>query len=62
VISGSEVELHIQGLSEGPEKMGNELRTAIRSDMRRNAMFGKYVEDKKFSELDGSDGVMSWNE
>jgi hypothetical protein len=34
----------------------------IGSDMRGNAMFGKYVEDKKFSELDRSDGVVGWNE
>jgi hypothetical protein len=46
VISGSEVKFHIQGFSEGAEKVGNELRTAIGSDMRGNAVFGKYMEDK----------------
>jgi hypothetical protein len=45
------MEFHVQGFSEGPEKVGDELRAAIGSDMGWNTVLGEYVKDKEFSEL-----------
>ena len=42
--------------------MRDELEATIRSDMRWNTMFGKYVDNKEFSQLSRSDGVVCRNE
>jgi len=41
MISGSEVELHVQCGSEGLEEIGNEFHAAIKSYMPGNSMLGK---------------------
>ena len=56
------MEFHFQGSSERPEEMGDELGSAIRSDMSRNTVFGEYVDDKEFSKTFGRDGVMARDE
>jgi len=41
MISGSEVKLHVQCGSEGPEEVGYEFHTMIRSDVAWDTMLGK---------------------
>jgi len=41
MISGSEVKLHVQCNSKGPEEVGYKFCTAIRSDMGWDTMLGK---------------------
>ena len=43
MITGGEVEFHIQGCSEGLEEVGYKLRATVRGDMRLNAMLGEYM-------------------
>ena len=62
VISRSEVKLHIQSLSERSEKMGNELRSAVRCDMSGNSMFGKHMDYEELCKLCGCDSVVGCNE
>ena len=61
VISRSEVKLHVKRFAKGTEEMRDEFGTAIRSDMRRNAMLGKYMNNEEFGELSGSNGIVSRN-
>ena len=42
--------------------MRDELGTTIRCDMGWNAVLGKYVDNEKFGQLCGSDGVVCGNE
>ena len=46
VIARGEVNLHIQRFSEGAEKAGNKLGSAVTSNMRRDSMFGEYVDNE----------------
>jgi hypothetical protein len=46
MITGGEVELHIQGLTQGSEEMEDELGVPIGGDMSRNSMLGEDMEDK----------------
>jgi hypothetical protein len=48
MVSQSEVQLYIQGLSERMEETGHKLRTSVRGDMRQNSMLGEDMDDKKF--------------
>jgi len=43
MISGSEVKLHVQCSSEGPEEVGYEFHTMIGSDVAWDTMLGKEV-------------------
>jgi len=43
MISRSEVKLHVQRSSEGPEEVGYEFHTVISSDMARDTVLGKDV-------------------
>jgi len=43
VISGSEVKLHVQRSSEGPEEVRYKFRAAIGSDVARDTVLGKDV-------------------
>jgi len=43
MISGSEVKLHVQCSSEGPEEVGYKFHTVTGSDMARDTMLGKDV-------------------
>ena len=47
MITRSEVELHVKCFSEGVEKVGDEFRAMVRSDMFRNAMFGEHVHNEQ---------------
>jgi len=46
VITGGEVELHIQSCSERSEEVGYKLRASVGSNMRRNTMLREYVHNK----------------
>ena len=46
VVSGGEVESHVQGFSEGTEEVRDELRSAVRGDMTGNSVLGEDVENK----------------
>ena len=56
------MECHVQGFTQGPEEVGDELQTSIGGDMRWNSMIGEYMKDKEMGKLSRGDGVMSWNE
>ena len=58
------MEFHVQGqgFTQGPEEVGDELRSSIGGDMGRNSMLGKYMEDKELGELSRGDSIVSWNE
>jgi hypothetical protein len=62
MISGGKVESHVQGFSEGTEKMGNKLRTSVRGNMGGNTVFGEHVENEQFCEFCGGNGIMRRNE
>ena len=62
MISGSKVETHVEGLPEGAKEMGNEFRTSIGGDVRRNSVLGEHMEYEEFSKLRRVDGVMSGDE
>jgi hypothetical protein len=56
------MEFHVENYSEGPEEMGNEFRTMIRGNMRRNSMLGEYVEDKEFRKFEGGNSIVGGDE
>lgn len=62
MISGSEVEFHVQSFSERLEEVGHEFRTSVGGNVRRDSMFGKDVEDEELSELSRSDSIVSRDE
>ena len=53
------MERHVQGLTQRPEEVGDELRTSIGGDVRRNSVFREHMEDEELGELRGGDGVVS---
>ena len=53
------MERHVQGFTQRPEEVGDELRTSIGGDVRRNSVFGEHMEDEELGELRGGDGVVS---
>ena len=61
MIPGSEVKLHIEGLSEGSEEVGNELGSAVGCDMSRNSVFGKHMDYEELGKLCGRDSVLGCN-
>ena len=62
MITGSEMQLHIQSDSERAEEMGNESGSVIGSDVAWNSMLGEDMKNKELCKLLRRDGVMSWNE
>jgi hypothetical protein len=46
MIARGEVNLHVQRLSEGSEEAGDKLRFPVASDMRRDSVFGEYMDDE----------------
>jgi hypothetical protein len=62
MVSQSEMQFHIQGLSKRIEETRYEFRTLVRGDMRWNSMLGENMDDEKFSQLGRGDSIMSWNE
>ena len=62
MITGSEMQLHVQSDSERAEEMGNEFGSAIRSDVAWNSMLGEDVKNKELCKLLRCDHVVSQNE
>ena len=56
------MEFHVQGFAARSKEMRDKLRAVIRHNMGRNTVFGKYMDNKEFSQLRGSDGVMCGDE
>ena len=56
------MKFYVQGFTQGPEEMGDELQTSVRGDVRWNSMLGKHMEDKELGELSGGDSIISQNE
>jgi len=48
VISGCEIEIYVQGLTEATEEVGYRFGSAVRGDMGWSTMLGEYVKDKEF--------------
>ena len=62
MISRSEVKLHFECSSEGPEEVGYEFRATIGSDLAWNTMLRENMENEWLRELLRRNGVMSRNE
>ena len=62
VISGGEVQVHIQCFSEGPEEDRNKLGAAVGSNVSWYTMFGKDISNEEFSEGGGVNRVCSGDE
>ena len=58
MITGGEVEANIQGFTQRPKKVGDELRTSIGGDVGGNSMLRKDVEEEEFGQLQRSDHVV----
>ena len=59
VVSGSEVEIHIQCFSKRAEEDGDKLGTAVGGDVCWNTMFGEYIPDEELCKGCGIYGVRS---
>ena len=62
MVSGSEMEFHVQGFAERSKEVRDKLGAAIRRNMGRNTVFGKYMDNKELGHLSGSDGVVCGDE
>ena len=62
MITGSEMQFHVQCDSKGLEEMGDELGSTIGSDVAWNSMLGEDVKNKELCKLPRCDCIMSWNE
>ena len=62
MITGSEMQFHIQSNSERAEEMRDEFRSTVGSDMAWNSVLGEDVKNKELCKLLRCDRVMSWNE
>ena len=62
MISGSEVQFHVQSNSERAEEMGNEFRSTIGSDVAWNSVLGEDMKNEELCKLLRCDHVMSQNE
>ena len=56
------MEFHVQGFAERSKEVRDKLRAAIRHNMGRNTMFGKYMDNEELGQLSRSDGVMCGDE
>ena len=62
MVSGSEMEFHVQGFAERSKEVRDKLGAVIRHNMGRNTMFGKYMDNKELGQLSRSDGVVCGDE
>jgi hypothetical protein len=62
VVSGSEVEFHVEGFAETTEEVGDELGTSVRGDVEGYSVLGEDIHDKEFGELDRGEGVVCRDE
>ena len=62
VVTGSEMEFHVQGFSERSKEVRDKLGPVIRCNMGRNTVFGKYMDNEELGQLSGSDGVVCGDE
>ena len=62
MITGGEVEANIQGFTQRPKKVGDELGTSIRGDVGGNSMLRKDMEEEVFGQLWRSDCVVCRDE
>lgn len=62
MMSDGVVEFDVQNFPEGSEKVGNEFRASIRSDVRGNTVLGKDMNQEELSEFSRINGVVAWNE
>ena len=56
------MEFHVQGFAKRSKEVRDKLGAMIRCNMRRNTVFGKYVDNKELSQLSRSDGVVCGDE
>jgi hypothetical protein len=47
MITGGEVKLYVEGLTQRSEEVRDKLRSAVGSNMGQNSMLGKNVKDKE---------------
>jgi hypothetical protein len=59
MVTQSEMQFHIQGLSERTEETRHEFGTLVGGDMRWNSMLGEDMDNKKFSQLGKGDSIVS---
>ena len=52
------MEANVQGFTQRPEKVGDELGTSIRGDVGGNSVLRKDMEEEEFSQLQKSDCVV----
>lgn len=62
VVSGGEVEFHVQCLSERPEEVGDEFGTSVTSNVRRNSMLRKDMKDKEVREFRSINSIVCRDE
>ena len=62
MISGGEVELHVQGFSERTEEPGDEFGPTVGGNMLRNSVFGEHVSNEQNCKVFGSAMNCCWNE
>ena len=62
VVTGSEMEFHVQGFAKRSKEVRDKLGAVIRRNMGRNTMFGKYMDNKELGQLSRSDGVVCGDE
>ena len=57
MITGGEVEFHVQSLPQRAEEMGHKLRALVGGDVRGNSVLGEDMEYEKLGQLRGCDCV-----
>lgn len=62
MISGGEVEAHVESFTERPEEVRNKLGAPVGGDMGWNSVLGEDVDEEQLGESCGGDGIMSWDE
>ena len=62
MIVRSEMQFHIQSDSERVEKMSNEFRSTIGSDVAWNSVLGEDMKNEELCKLLRHDRVVSWDE
>ena len=62
MITGGEVELHVQGFSERTEEPGDEFGPTVGGNMLRNSVFGEHVSNEQNCKVFGGTMDRCWNE
>jgi hypothetical protein len=57
MVSGCEVELHVEKLAKGTEETGHKLRSAIAGGMGRYSVLGEDVNNKEKGKVSSRDSV-----